>query len=458
MKKRLFAALAAFLALGAALALPRLPARHDAAWPELAPGKVAALAVRGAGGSYALRAGDGGWTLSGTGLDGEWPADPEAVAGLVEFVNRNRPLGRVADPGPEHAGQDRGAELIINGTDRLELGAAGDGGGRRYARRGGSGVLLPGEYAQVLARPAAFYLDLRLLAADPGQVEAVTLTRGGEIVEMADRPGGPVFVRPGGLAGQPVSAEALGQWLREVVALRALGPAPSGGAGSAPVPDAPVPDAPVLLVELRLRGGGARTLALYGAAQGPWMAVRSPGGAHFLLDPGQVAKVDRNAFSFADRRLAVLDPGAVDRLVLSASGQELRAERNGRRWRGQGVPGELTGIDMLLWRLTDLQYESGPLAAAPPGAPGAREGLRMDLGLRGGARWEFVFHIDPGLPSGRCWVSVGGQPGLYRIPDQIYKDLKGLLPSAPKAGSNQSARTSRARSFAKGDAHGQNHC
>jgi hypothetical protein len=460
MRGRVLAALAAVLAVGAALALPLLPSRQGGGWREYAPGKVAALAVRGGAGEYALRARDGGWVLDAPGLARGLPADPQRVAALVEFLGRNRPLGHTDDPGAARTGLGAGRGLLVDGADFLEIGATDRDGARVFARRGAGGpvLLLPGEYARVLERPAEYYLDLRLVDLDPARVERVTLVRGGagggaggaraaEVVEMVRRPGGPVFVRPGARAGQPVSVEELDLWLHELAGLRALGPAPGGAAPPGPGAD--------LRVELRLRGAGVHSLALFSSARGPWTAVCGPRGIHFLLDPGQAAKVDRNAFSFADRRLAALDPGAVDRLVLSASGQRLHAERDGRRWRGQGLPGRLTGIDMLLWRLSDLRYEAGPQATPPPGA---RERLRLELGLRDGARREFVFHIDPGLPPGRCWISCGDRPDFYRVHDQFYKDLKGFLPPAPEAGSNRSARTHRVPSVAKGDTHGQNHC
>lgn len=449
MKKRAALALVAALALAALLALPgRKPSRPGGAWPEYAPGEVVRIAVSGPAGEYALEARGGGWALRVPGAAGQPLADPVRVEALLDFLARNRPLARVDDPGPERSGLGSAASLTINDADRLEIGAPDAKGAGVFARRGGGGVvLLAREYAQVLGRPAGHYLDLRLLDFDPGQVDAVTLGRGSQAVEIARGAAGPAFVRPAERAGQPALAEALDLWLHELRTLQALGPAP----------EAPAPGRePDLLVTLRQRGAGEHALKLFAPAEGagPWTALSSRQEAYFLLDPGQVAKVDRNAFSFADRRLAALDPGAVDRLVLSVSGQELRAERDGRRWRVQGLPGALTGIDMLLWRLTDLQYEFGPLETPPPGA---RERLRLELGLRGGEKREFVFHIDPALPAGRCWVSHGAQQGFYRIPDQFYKDLKGLLPPQPGAGSNQGARDHRGRSAFKGDTHGQNH-
>ena len=449
MKKRAALALVAALALAALVILPgRKPSRPGGAWPEYAPGAVARIAVDGSAGEYSLEARGGTWTLRVPGAVGQPLADPARVEALLDFLARNRPLARVDDPGPEHSGLGAAASLTINGADRLEIGAPDARGAGVYARRGDAGVvLLAREYIQVLGRPARHYLDLRLLDFDPGQVEAVALARGSQGLEMVRSAAGPAFTRPTERSGQPVLPEALDLWLHEMRTLRAPGPAP----------EAPAPGRePDLRVALRLRGTGEQTLKLFAPAEGdgPWLALSSRQDAYFLLDPGQVAKVDRNAFSFADRRLAALDPGAVDRLVLSVSGQELHAERDGRRWRAQGLPGTLTGIDMLLWRLTDLQYEFGPLETAPPGA---RERLRLVLGLRGGGEREFVFHIDPALPAGRCWVSHGEQQGFYRIPDQFYKDLQGLLPPQPGAGSNHGARDDRARSAFKGDAHGQDH-
>jgi len=449
MKKSAALALVAALALAALLALPgRHPSRSGGAWPEYAPGEVTTIAVRGPAGEYTLAARGEGWVLRVPGAAGQPLADPARVAGLLDFLARNKPLERVADPGPERSGLGAGASLTINNADHLEIGAPQGNDTRIFARRGEGGVfLLTREYTQVLGRPGADYLDMRLLDLEPGQVEAVVLARGVQRVEIVRGAAGPTFARPAERAGQPALAEALDLWLHEMSTLYALGPAP----------EAPAPGRePDLLVILRQRGSGEQTLRLFAPLEGagPWTALSSRQNAYFLLDPGQVAKVDRNAFSFADRRLAALDPGAVDRLVLSVSGQELRAERDGRRWRSQGLPGYLTGIDMLLWRLTDLQYEFGPLETPPPGA---QERLRLVLGLRGGEEREFVFHIDPALPPGRCWVSHGAQQGFYRVPDQFYKDLKGLLPPAPGAGSNQGARDDRARSVSKGDAYGQDH-
>lgn len=433
--KKLLIALALALVVAGGLYLDRrgpdpAPApRPEGAWPEYDSASVRSLSVRCAGASYSLVRRDAGWVLELPGLEPAPLADPAKVGALFDFLAHNKPILRAPGASREAFEPGPGAPaLSVDGAEALALGGRDESGVGVWARRGPDGpvVLLAREYEDVLCRDPLSYLDLRLLDFATDAVGAVRLEHGDEAWEIARGKNGLAFVAPEGMVRMRVLTEAFDLWLHEMAALKAMGPAPA-----APDP-ARRPDVS-LIVRPAGPGGRPARLDLYAPQRGdgPWTAAGSRQDAYFLLDRERALKVDRNAFSLVDRRLAALDPGAVDRLVLSAPGRELRAARSGQGWRNESASSTLTGIDMFLWRLTDLQYEYGPVGALPASA---EERMRLELFAKDGSGLlDLVFYADTGLPPGQCWVARGGTQGFHPVADQIFKDLQGLLPPATEA-------------------------
>jgi hypothetical protein len=162
--------------------------------------------------------------------------------------------------------------------------------------------------------------------------------------------------------------------------------------------------------------------------------------APMLLDRERVDKLLRSAFSLRARKVVDMDLGEIIRQELRqrvANGGnatvELVAVKTGEGWQAKDTGRALLGLDMLLWRLTDLKYEARPRQALPNTA---EPFLAWRL-YNGKERPKVAlqFYLDPELPRDQCWLKVQGRDHYYPVLDQLLEDLQGLLPAASPDGS-----------------------
>lgn len=425
-----FLALAGALALGLAVGAQLTGAgkgagsRGQGDWPEFAPSAADRVILEGPAGVFALEHVAGAWTLRAPDRSGQPLADGAKVSALLDFLAMNRPIRRVDELSgpPEFTPR---AAVTMDGWGRIEIGPDDGSGVGVFARVGGRPgyLVLSRDYVDLLRRGPLDYLDLALMGFDPDRAvwaRLASMDEGWEIKLKGEE--GFVFAAPENMVPARVRDEGFRLWLHELASLKAQDLAPL------PPEDGRRPD---LELAVRLRGGGERRLRLWRPLDGSgrWTAQSSRQGAYFLLDHERVEKLDRNAFSLVDRRLLTLDLGRVRALALSGGGRELRAELRDGAWRADDGT-LLTGIDMRLWRLTDLQYEYGPVGALPASA---KEAMRLDLsGDKGESVLQLAFYMDPGLPPGRCWAARSGERAFYPVDNQLLKDLQGQLPLAPR--------------------------
>ncbi|WP_461210628.1 hypothetical protein [Desulfocurvus sp. DL9XJH121] len=400
-------------------------------WPAFTAAAADRIVLEGPDGAFTLEHAAGGWRVRSPMQVGAPLADAAKVVDVLEFLALNRPIRRLGG-GVAPVDFTPRAAVTLEGWGRIEIGGDDGTGLGVYARVTGRGdgagyVVLSRDYVDVLSRGPWEYLDLRLLTADPGKVELARLESMDEAWEVKRQGDGFALVRPERMAASRVRGETMSLWLHEACSLRAQGLA------SAPPEEGRVPD---LALAMRLRGGGEQWLKFWRPpnGEGRWLARSSRQEAFFFLDRGPVEKLDKNAFSLVDRRLVTLDLGRVRRLVLSGGGRQLLAERRDGTWRGpEGIP--LTGIDMRLWRLTDLQYEYGPVGELPASA---QEAMRLGLlDAAGRDVLRLLFFVDPGLPPGRCWAARDGETLYYPVDNRLFKDLQGQLPPAREGASAQ---------------------
>lgn len=86
---------------------------------------------------------------------------------------------------------------------------------------------------------------------------------------------------------------------------------------------------------------------------------------------------------------------------------------------------DIPGIDMSLWRFTELQFEALPLNSLPASAVQLMYCKLVDSD--GEKLTELTFYADPKLPQGQCWMKNGGQM-YYPVSSRLLKDLQGLFP------------------------------
>ena len=395
-------------------------------WPAYDVEAMGVLAVSLPEGAFQLERSGGAWFVRLPGMEPVLRADAAKVDALLSFLAHTRPLRRLERASDTGLEQPRAA-LAVDGGPLLTIGADVPEGEGVYASlapagdTGGQLLVLPARFAEVLARAAGQYYDLRLLDVEPRQVVRVALEGlGGESWEV-DRAKGDTFTRPEPLSRTKAAGGKLDQYLHEALAVRASGLAPEASVEGL--------DTRLTLSVWTAGDKAPRTVRVHvrPRGEGPWMAVTDRQPVPFLLDPRRVDDLAVSSFLLTDRRVLDLDPATATRLVLAKDGRLLSAHRNGQGWTSDSGGQGLVGIDMALWRLTELRYEFEPVASVPDTA---REELELRLlDAKGDLALRLDFLSDPALPSGLMWVRP--DDGLYHpVQDALLDDLTGRLPPA----------------------------
>lgn len=398
-----------------------VPAPQDEQWPEYRASFVDRVILEGPEHVFELVRQDKVWRLRLPDR-GEQPlADTGKVEALLAFLTLNKPIRLLSDSaGPVHGFEPRAA-VTVEGRSRLEIGSEDGSGVGIYARMTDKPglMVLSRDYADVLGRSPDAYLDTQLMPVSVDEITGVRLSSMRENWEIQRRGSDFAFAKPETLTSFRVQREAMVLWLHELVSLRA------GGLAAIPPEKGRLPD---LALVLDSEGGRVSWLKLWSPLDGfsPWTANSSRQEVYFLLDQEPVGKLQRKAFSLVDRRFVALELGQVRRIELSSAGRKFSAWRDGEIWRNEQA-GVLTGIDMRLWRLTDLQYEYGPVGVLPASA-----GQALRLVLRGkddALLLDLVFYSDPRLPSGQCWAARFGEKAFHPVDNHLFMDIQGLLPA-----------------------------
>lgn len=399
-------------------------------WPTYDADATGTLAVSLPGGAFQLERSAGAWFVRLPGVEPALRADAQRVDALLSFLAHNRPLRRL-ERAEDSGLESPRATLTVNGGPVLALGAEVSGNEGVYASLGPLGgaegqlLVLSVRFVEILSRPASYYYDLRPLAVEPRQVVRVALEGlGGESWEV-DRSKGDEFTRPEPLAGAKAEGGKLDQYLHEALGVHIADMAPEASVEGLDT-----------RLELSVWTAGnvtPRTLRVFvrSGGEGPWLAASSWQPSPFLLDRERLEDLSVSSFLLLDRRVVILDLDTVKRLVLTRGERRLAAHRNGEGWKSDSGGQGLVGIDMALWRLTELKYEFEPVPASP--ATAQRE-LELELlDDQGDLALRLIFYADPALPEGLMWVRPGDGP-CYPVQDALLSDLAGRLP-APAEGS-----------------------
>jgi len=397
-----------------------VPAPQDENWPAFSTTSAERVILEGPSTVFELIRQDDVWRLRQS-HRGELPlADTAKVEALLKFLELNKPLRRLSiSAGPENGFVARAA-ITVEGCSRLEIGEDDGSGVGVYARMTDKPglMVLSRDYADILGRSPDAYLDTRLMSLNVDNVLSMRLSSMTEGWEVQRTDAGFAFITPERFRAMRVQREAMQLWLHELSALHAdslASVAPEKGR---------LPD---LALILSLEGGRTVWLKIWRPLDGSayWTAYSSRQDAYFLLDQERVGKLQRKAFSLVDRRLVDLELGRVRRIELIGAERKFSAWRDGESWRNDDA-GELPGIDMRLWRLTDLQYEYGPVGALPARA---EQALRLVLkDKKGVSLLDLIFYSDPGLQGGQCWAGRRGEKAFHPVDTRLFMDLQGLLP------------------------------
>ena len=316
------------------------------------------------------------------------------------------------------------------------------------SKESGEVLLLDSSYAEQFTRDMSHYYDLRLFPLQPEAVTRVQLDMAeGAGWEINVKDGKASFIAPADLTNKKVSRTELDGYLRDMSGLKGtdfvLGKsAPQGE-----------PAATLRIwkngskdpVEVRFYETSATADKNQQDVQAPsdpgLVAVSSWQNAPLVMEAAARAKIFRPAFSLRDRSVLEMAPGQVERQVVKreATGDlpaaQLIAAKSESGWTVDGK--ERQGLDMLLWRLSDLQYEDEPQDSLPQGA---QKELVWELyGEKQALLHTLVFYRPSGSAGGKSdqWIAVDDKAPYYPVSSKLADDLAALLPAA--AGSAKSA-------------------
>jgi len=273
-----------------------------------------------------------------------------------------------------------------------------------------------------LALTAESFFDKRVLFFDENAISKVQLVQPfGSSWLVEKHKEGYFFSLPGYLKGKPASDSALKLYIHSLALLQAR----------QFVLESTDVDKRIPALTLRLwRGTDSEpsTVAFYTVKENPgqylgqssWLTVP------FLLDAQSVGQLVKSAFDVQGRSVIKLDLGTVARLVVIHGENNYAIERSTSGWRLLDSKKDLQGIDMFLWRFTELQFEALPINNLPDSAVRLMYCKLADK--NGDTLTELTFYADPKLPQGQCWMKNGGGM-FYPVSSRLLKDLQGMFPS-----------------------------
>lgn len=275
-----------------------------------------------------------------------------------------------------------------------------------------------------LAHPSVYFLDTRIFYFDEEQVNRLQLTQpfgSSWIVEQAGQ--GYAFALPGYLKGKSASGSEIKLYIHALVLLRA------GKVVLEPV--AEDKEMAALTIKVWTRGAKEPSQVDFFAIEGDvkhYLGRSSWLTAPFLLDAESVSQLVKSAFDVQGRNIFTLDIGQVAALVIENGGRRYVIERNDSGWKVVGGEKNVPGIDMALWRFTELQFEALPLNNLAATAVKLMDCRLLDGD--GKPLKEVIFYADPKLPQGQCWMK-NGDGMYYPVSARLLKDLQGMFPAGP---------------------------
>lgn len=402
---------------------------------------VRSIHVQGEQGSYMLIFADGSWEAQVPG--GSWNISAKVLSEKVDSFLASvselapyRSIGGFDQGGPEQYGlDDPDLKIIISFGDKegdsltVKLNAVDDGivYGWNSASQGlvyefGKDVLTK------LAQPASQFLDTRVFSFDEDNVEKLQLVQPfGSSWLVEKHKEGFFFALPGYLKGKPASDSALKLYIHSLALLKA------GQLKLEPV----VIDKRMPSLTIRIWSKGMTepsSVDFYTIKDAPskYLGTSSWLTVPFTLDAQSVGQLVHSAFDMQGRTVVKLDLGQVARVILVHGDTSYAIERSETGWRLLDSKKDLSGIDMFLWRFTDLQFEALPLNNLPETAVKL---MYCKLENKKGEKLtELTFYADPKLPQGQCWMKNGGKM-YYPVSSRLLKDLQGMFPVA-SSGSN----------------------
>ncbi|MES9995504.1 DUF4340 domain-containing protein [Desulfovibrio aminophilus] len=431
----------AVVAVGVALLVSRTPSdkRRQAVepvWPSVTVDSVREISISAPAGRYVLTREDKVWYVrpGEASLPAKAKADPAKVSALLDLLSLNKPIRAL--PSAERRddaalGLDRPRiriSVTLESKDQalslveLSLGRTIPSGEGLYAVNSmnpGTVFLLAKAWERQLDHQSEYYCDTRIFSAPEDKISRLrSLGAAGPDWEVARKDGGFVFLLPEAAKDKPVAESEVKLLIHNLTGLRArLLPDGTRTVGE-----------PWLRYELWSGGAVPEFLEIFGQEPLPGMIL-----ARSSWQPGLVAldrdvldQLAKSGFDLEGRKVLSLDTGKVQFFRIVLGGQLLNMEKTQDGWLDSSTGKALRGIDMALWRLSDVKFEAAAVPALPPSAD---EAMTCEARDKSGASLVLLrFYTDIGLSPGLCWLRVEGSPLCYPVSAQLFKDLQGLFP------------------------------
>ena len=439
MKRCIYVLTTVLLVLAAAAAywyaLPEESVVEEPRWLSRSFDSVVSIHVQGEQGTYMLAPKDGQWEAQIPGVS--WNVVARVTSDRVtDFLSRLKAL----DPQRAIGGFDRGGfeqygldnpklKIIVNFGDKekasLAVKLTSDESGTVYGWNSDSQGLVyefDKDVLRQLGLPARYFLDAHVFQFDEKAVRKLQLTQPfGSSWLVEKRKEGFFFMLPGYLKDKPASDSELKLYIHSLALLAAnrllLEPTEVENR------------IPALTIKIWAdKSEEPASVEFFTVKEDPsiyfgrssWLTVP------FVLDAQSVAQLVRSAFDVQGRTVVKLDIGTVARFFISNGGTQYLVERSETGWRVKDEKKDIPGIDMSLWRFTELQFEALPLNSLPDSAVPLLY-CRLENG-DGEKLTELTFYADPRLPQGQCWMKNGG--GMYYpVSSRLVKDLQGMFPA-----------------------------
>ena len=403
-------------------------------WLSRSLEKMSSVHVYSPEGSYTLFADGDVWDADVPGPSWNIKAHvkPNKVREYISYLADLTPNKYIADvdqDGPESYGfNDPGFKVILKfsgkGGEPLTIKFTTDETGRVFGWNSGNTEMVYEFDVKVLERlalPARHFLDDYIFRFDEELVDRVQLVQpfgSNWLVEKGES--GFVFKLPGYLKEKQASDSDLRLYIHSLALIRAkqliLEPVvlekQMGG----------------LVIRVWVKGGKEPHFVEFFPKEGSpdvYLGRSSWLTTPFLVDAQSVAQMVKSAFDIQSRTVMALDIGTVDRIILDHGGSRFTIGRSDTGWRLQGTENDIPGIDMLLWRITNLKFEALPLSNLSKTAVELMNCRLLDAD--GKFMKVMTFYVDRELPQGQCWMK--SEDGMhYPVSSRLLKDLQGMFP------------------------------
>lgn len=370
-------------------------------------------------------------TVPGASWNLEARAKRERVVEFLDRIGQLNPIRSVGgfDRGPEEYGLHEPDVIIIvafgdKSKDPLTIKLVGADSGLAYGWNSSSPALVyefTEDVLETLGPSATYFLDRKVLNFDEERVSKLQLVQPfGSSWVVEKQKEGFFFSLPGYLEGKPASDSELKLYIHSLALLQAgklvLEPMVSNKR------------MPALTIKVWTKGSTEPEKVDFYTIQdepGSYLGKSTWLTVPFTLDSESVGQLLRSAFDVQGRSVVKIDTGEVARFIVVHGDTNYAVERSQGGWRLLGSQNKLQGIDMFLWRFTELQFEALPLNTLPETA--VRLMQCKLVSPDGETLTEITFYADPNLPQGQCWMKNGGNM-YYPVSSRLLKDLQGMFP------------------------------